>query len=337
MQGIKYDEQGLIIAGDRRYTNIHGIPEEVISAILKDRYSDDTEAHWDFSASTLVAPILLTELVRRYPKKQRIFDITQEFWAFFGSIAHQVLEEAWHESMDSVVEERVYYTFEYNGKEWVLSGKPDCYAKPKIRDYKTTKVYKIMKGDFLDWERGQNVYAQLIRWEGHPVESIHIIALLTDWKKGEVYKNNYPECVIKTIPIRLWSEKEAISYIEHRTRSLIDARDMSDQELFEKFPCSSHEMWEDVRDYAVMKNGSDPTDRATKTCDTQEEAEQHIGEKGWHSSHHVLKRMTPRTRCIDWCPAAPMCLQHAKYEGRDALFTFDEDGVMTVGEQNLIF
>ena len=131
-----------------RYTNKHGLPEEVVRAIMKDRYTDPDEEPSDFSATTLVAPIQQTILKRRYPDQHIIRDVVDYFWAFIGSIAHSVLEEAWHESIGSIVEKRLY--IEVAGKS--VSGKMDCYHNGEIRDYKSTKSYKIMKCFYRDWE-----------------------------------------------------------------------------------------------------------------------------------------------------------------------------------------
>lgn len=294
-----------------QFTNQHNLPQEVVAAITKDRYTTEGEAASDESASTLVAPTQKIVLERRYKGvsgKLRVFDVIDEFWAFLGSIAHAVLEEAWHASMGSIVEKRLY--MKVNNR--VVSGKFDVYAESiaQIRDYKTCKVYKIMKGDFSDWEKALNIYAQLLREAGLPVKEIKIIAMITDWKKGEAkYKAEYPDAPIKVIPIRLWEEKEALAYIKHRVNRIKEASLLSDAEIAKKFPCTNKERWKDLKDFAIIKNGVDDDGRATKSCKTQEEAEQVIGEKGWHETHRVVERWTPATRCIDWCAAAPTCHQ----------------------------
>ena len=304
---------------NEQFTNQHNLPQEVVAAITKDRYTTEGEADSDYSASTLVAPVQKTVLERRYKGvkgKLRIFDVIDEFWAFLGSIAHAVLEEAWHASMGSIVETRLY--MKMLGK--TVSGKFDVYAEAlaQIRDYKTCKVYKIMKGDFSDWEKALNVYAQLLREAGKPVKEIKIVAMITDWKKGEAkYKANYPEAPIKIIPIRLWDEKEAKAYIKHRVQSLITAESLSDEEIAQQFPCTNKERWKDLKDFAIIKNDVDDNGRATKSCATYEEAEQAIGEKGWHASHRIVERWTDATRCIDWCAAAPICHQWQAEKGDD--------------------
>ena len=135
------------------YTNKHGLPEEVVKAIMKDRYTDNTEESFDLSASSLCNPTQKLVLERRYKNlgKLRVFDVVDRFWAFLGSIAHTVLEEAWHESMGSISERRLYMLRLGHS----IAGKMDIYhaEKKQIRDYKLTKVYKIQKADYSDWEK----------------------------------------------------------------------------------------------------------------------------------------------------------------------------------------
>lgn len=310
------------------YTNHQHLPAEVVAAIMKDRYTDITEDDWDYSASTLTTPIQLLMLKKRYGSKKlskhklRIFDVTDNFWSFFGSVAHQVLEDAWHESMGSIPEERIYMTV--HGK--IVSGKLDLYHQPEIRDYKTTKVYKIMKRLYKDWTRAQNIYAALCRKNDRPVERINIVAMINNWAKSELYKDNYPPAPIQIIPLEVWPQEKAMQYIEDRVASLIVAEGIEDSvrkrsgdleedaisriadiELYQQFPCTQEDMWQNFKDFALMKPGAD---RAAKCFDNREDALKHRTEKGWELSHEVKERWGKRTRCEDWCECAPICRQN---------------------------
>lgn len=288
------------------YTNKHSLPEEVVRAIMKDRYTDPDEAPSDFSATTLVAPIQQTILKRRYPDQHIIRDVVDYFWSFIGSIAHAVLEEAWHESIGSIVEKRLY--IEVAGKS--VSGKMDCYHDGEIRDYKSTKSYKIMKGDYSDWEKQLNVYAYLCRKNGLEVNRLRVIGFILDWKKGEAYKKGYPDTPVVEIPLRLWTEEEQEAYIENRVLGLILAETANDDLLSIKFPCSKKEMWSDIRDYAIIKNGAD---RATKVFDNHEEAMRVFNSgKYSHKDYSLTTRYTKRTRCLEHCPVSHLCKQNQR-------------------------
>lgn len=135
-----------------KFTNTNNLPQEIVNAIIKDRYIDENEEPSDYSATTLISPVQQTILKKRYPDNHIIRDVTDYYWAFIGSIAHTVLEEAWRESMGSIVERRIYAEVDNT----TISGKIDCYHNGEIRDYKSTKAYKIIKGDYSDWEKQLN-------------------------------------------------------------------------------------------------------------------------------------------------------------------------------------
>ncbi len=311
---------GYLVVGNRRYTNKHGLPPEILRALLKDRYTDINEDPFDESASTLTAPTQLTVLKRRHPKDLRIFDVTDLFWSFLGSVAHQVLEDSHHESMSSVVEQRIYLTVEVqapNGttRAVVVSGKLDCYDRPEIRDYKTCKVFKIMKGEFDEWEKGQNIYAGLLRANDEEVSQLNVWAMVTDWKKGEMYKANYPDCVFQKVPLTLWDHDRQMTYIKQRVQNIVDCEGVPDVHLPE---CSNKEMWKDLKDVVIMKRGGTRAIPGGKFDQgTAEEmmaaANASFLEKNLSTAtHEIVERWSRRTRCLDWCDAATVCQQHRR-------------------------
>jgi hypothetical protein len=285
------------------YTNKSNLPEEVVKAITKDRYTDSSEDPFDYSASTLVAPTQKTVLEKRYPGKLRIMDVVDEYWSFLGSIAHAVLEEAWSAAMGSWSEKRLY--IKVLGK--VLAGKMDIYHMGTIRDYKMTRVYKILKADYLEWEQQQNIYAQLCRENNWPVHEIKIIVLLRDWNKGEAYKEGYPKAPIVIIPLRVWPEEEAVAFINNKVKELQHAETLSDEELMATYPCSDRDRWADIRGYGVQKPSSQ---KAWRRFDTMEEAETFVETLKNKEEYIIKEQKSPPTRCNDWCKAAAVCLQH---------------------------
>lgn len=296
------------------YTNKYNLPQEIVNAIMKDRYTDLSEEPSDYSATTLISPIQQTILKRRYPKDHIVRDVIDSYWAFIGSIAHTVLEEAWHESIGSVVEKRLYV--DVLGKS--ISGKMDCYHNGEIRDYKSTKAYKLIKGDYSDWEKQLNIYAYLCRKNGYSVNRLRVFAFILDWKEGEIVRQKgYPECPIIEIPLRLWSEEAQEAYIKGRVQELQYADLVHDQKLAECFPCSNRDMWQDVKDYCVKKKDSD---RATKVFDTMEEAEEYYKSKD-KNIFECITRYTPKTRCLKYCPISHICKQNNPTEAPVAIDT----------------
>lgn len=288
------------------YTNLQNLPPEIVHALLKDRYTDPSEAPFDESASTITAPTQQVILKRRYKETLILRDVMHSYWAFLGSIAHQVLEDSWHKGMKSIAEKRFYLTVK--GK--VLSGKLDCYESPEIRDYKTTKVYKMMRNDFVEWEQGQNVYAYLLKKLGYVVTRLNVWAFLGDWKEGETYKKRYPQSQIVEVPLRLWSMEEQEAYIHSRLDRLEKAAELSDEEIVKQFPCTKKEMWQDIKDHCIFKDGAK---KATKVFHVDDETEgrkflaDNYGDK---PEYKFITRWTDRTRCLKFCDCANHCGQH---------------------------
>ncbi len=296
------------------YTNKYNLPQEIVNAIMKDRYTDLSEEPSDYSATTLISPIQHTILKRRYPKDHIVRDVIDNYWAFIGSIAHAVLEEAWHESIGSVVEKRLYV--DVLGKS--ISGKMDCYHDGEIRDYKSTKAYKLIRGDCSSWEKQLNIYAYLCRKNGYSVNRLRVFAFILDWKEGEIVRQKgYPECPIIEIPLRLWSEEAQEAYIKGRVQELQYADLVHDQKLAECFPCSNRDMWQDIKDYCVKKKDSD---RATKVFDSMEEAEEYYKSKD-KNIFECVTRYTQKTRCLKYCPVSHLCKQNNTTEAPVAIDT----------------
>jgi hypothetical protein len=309
-------------AGRILFTNKHGLPPEIVRAIMKDRYSDPNERSFDESASTITAPTQQVILTRLHRDNLIIRDVTKFYAAFMGSVAHQVLEDSWHEDMSSTVEQRMYVDFEINGKTVVLSGKLDCFDEPEIRDYKTCKVYKMQKGGFEDWEAGQNTYAYIVRAAGHTVDRLNVWALIGDWKAHEAFKPNYPACQIVKVPLKLWDTESQEAFIHERLQRLADAQRIVDtlgadgltaeEGLASRYPCSQHEMWQDLIDVVIMKDGASRATNGTK-CETREECQKIKDEKyADQPEYKVVERYNKRTRCLDWCDVAHVCAQNLR-------------------------
>lgn len=320
-----------------KYTNRHNLAPEVVRAIIKDRYTVEGERGSDYSITDIISPIQVTILKKRYADDLVIKDVIDLFWSFMGSVAHQVLEDSWHKEMQSTVEERIYLSV--RGK--TISGKIDCYQHeaiivkglgediileaddinkgmidgdlrpPQIRDYKTTKVWNIMKGNHTKWEEQTNAYAGLLQEMGKPVERIVITCLLFDWNKNQTFKEGYPKAPIVDLEMPLWSIEDQLRYIDEKVYNLSLAEDMSDEGLALAFDCSEEDMWMNFKDYAIMKHDGE---RAVKTFEDFNSAMEHfkntksITEK----THKIIKRVGERKRCFEHCDVANHCVQHRR-------------------------
>lgn len=286
------------------FTNKFNLPEEVVNAIMKDRYSSEDDEDFDLSVTSLLNPIQQTVLLGRHRQDQVVRDVMDYYPSFLGSIAHQVLEEGWHQSMNSVVEQRLYLTID--GLK--IGGKFDCYGNYEIRDYKSTKVWKLVKGDFSDWEKQLNIYAYFCDKNGYEVRSLKIIALLLNWAEHEKNRPNYPPAPIQIIKIPFWSYQRTEAYIQKRIRRLLKASTIDDRALALTYPCTNEEMWRDFKDYAAIKPGKT---RAAKTFQSKEEVELWLSQDSKRSQiYQILDRYSDRKRCFRFCPVANHCAQH---------------------------
>jgi hypothetical protein len=277
---------------------------------MTDHYTDPSDKPSDYSVTKLISPIQETVLKSRYDGSSKLVthDVLDYFKSWTGSVLHNALEAAWKESMDSIVEQRFYKTIQ--GK--VISGKVDCYeaANKKIIDYKTMALYKYTKKDFSQFEKQANLYAMLLREAGHEVEHLEIVALILDWKKQEAkYKKDYPKAPIVTIPLKLWTATEAIEYAETRVSMLEAAKQLSEEELYEQYPCSYEEKWQADKGWSIHKKG---TERATKVFDNEQSAREFLTNHKTFTeeTHEIRHRFGEARKCLDYCDCKMICKQY---------------------------
>lgn len=303
-----------------KYTNHFNLAPEVVNAIVKDRYTVEGEAPSDYSVTDIINPIQVTILKKKYKDDLVQRDVVDLFYSFLGSVAHQVLEDS-TEGMDhTTAEERLY--MKTNGV--TISGKIDCYQHEtkdrvaQIRDYKTTKVWNIIKGDHSKWEEQVNIYALLLRENKKPIEKLIITCLLFDWKKQDTYKENYPNCPIIDIEIPLWTEKKQREYLNKKISDLEDAKNKTDTEIFSYYPCTEEDMWQSFNGYSIFKYGGK---RAIKTFESNLEAIRHLSNTKSMSSktHYIEKRLGNRKRCFEHCDVANHCMQHKTLCGNEGV------------------
>lgn len=282
------------------YTNRFNLPPEITSILTRSRYNETNEDLGDYSATRLIAPIQQTTLISRHKNNLKVFDVIDQFWSFVGSISHKVLEE--HACGNGLYEKRFY--LDINGKK--ISGQVDHYHSGIITDYKSTKAYKIMRGDFSEWEQQLNIYAHLARANGLPVERLRIFAFILDWKQSENYQKNYPQCPIVEIPLTLKDHAEMESWLNSRVVDLTFASQICDDELADRYPCSDKEMWQDLKDYAIYHRNDQQRKRAKKVLKSDTEMLTY----DLKYDEICVPRYSERKRCLSHCSASIHCQQH---------------------------
>ncbi len=274
-----------------RLTNKLNLPQPIVSAIANDSYS---KGDADISVTELIDPPMLVALKKRYANDLSE-DVSDRIFSLLGQSIHSILERA---DTTAVVERRLSILIE----GWKVSGSMDRFVLSNglLQDYKLTTVYKVKGGRLPEeWVKQLNIYAEILRQNGETVKTLQIVALLRDWSKGLVEREEgvpTQQCVVIDIP--LIPEEEVIEYIRAQVLAHQDAQ-VRDQYS----PCTKEERWAKDDVYAVMKKGQK---RALRLCNSQEAADLHISTlpKGMYS---VEYREGESTRCKSYCPVSKHC------------------------------
>lgn len=288
-----------------KFTNRHNVPETIVRAVQKKNAEYDRgPAHR--SVTQLITPPRI-DVLRKKHFHEMEKDVSEEWWALFGTAVHQILE--WGAKPGQVVEERLYT--EIDG--WVISGMLDCQTiiaedHCEIMDYKVTAAYSIVKEGGKakrEWEQQLNMQAFLVEQaKGLPVTKLSILAIVRDWQNKSAQTNlDYPQSPIAVYPVDLWSHEDREAYMMERIRE--HRRAEMNIEIDAALPeCSPYERWAKGDKWAVMKgNGK----RAVKVFDDEEKA---VNLTEIDKSYRVEYRPGEPTRCVgNYCQVAQWCDQ----------------------------
>lgn len=297
-----------------KITNNYNLPDIVLRAMEKSRkaYSKGTAR---LSVTQLISPPQISVLKAKHHDEME-GDAADQFWSLLGSAVHQILEDgAEHE----IVEQRLHAVV--NG--WEISGAIDVQEETEhgiqITDYKVTSAYKIMKQDYSDWEKQQNIYAWLIHKNtGKHVTNLRICAIVRDWQKSNIGREqNYPLAPMSLIYLPVWDLADTEAYLVQRVAKHQEAA-LAAKLGLDLPPCTPEEQWAQAEVWALKKEGQA---RALKLYYNQEEAEraldfQSATKTGGKGDVYVEHRPGKRTRCEgDYCGVARWCLQRKRELG----------------------
>ena len=286
-----------------KITNRHNLPDTFLSFARDDKYDRGAA---DISVTTLIdAPRV--NILRQQKADEVEVDVSDMIWPLLGTAVHHMLESSAPKG-NVTMEERLFTTV--NG--WVVSGAIDhqeeVEGKVYISDYKVTSVWSVIFGK-EDWVRQLNCYAEMVRREKkREVGGIRIVAILRDWQRREAqFKPDYPQSPVVTVELPLWDTIKATTYMEERVH-LHQSAQMEWDIREAVVECSDEERWTKPDTYAVMKAGAK---RATKVCDTEQEARDWMQNQGMRTGYQIVKREGGRTRCEQYCSVADFCTQWA--------------------------
>lgn len=163
-----------------------GLPEEIFQFLIQDFY-DHENVEGKVSITSLMKPIRSIVLQERYGDSF-IVNASTLFWRVFGAGVHEILAKV---KLADTIQEKRYDAVLGNT---IVSGKPDLTRmvevsgepQPILSDYKTTSVFKFIKGDFEDYITQLSGYRWLLAKNGiNTSVNANIIMILRDWRSGE--------------------------------------------------------------------------------------------------------------------------------------------------------
>lgn len=325
-----------------KYTNKHGVPQEVVDAIRLDNHV----VNGDISVTTLIDAPQIAQL-----KKENEYevDITEMMPVFIGSAIHERLENTVAGNREakalvkaaSILEgyqiesgknlkaaafirkfanwllgkvkgDMVECTLTYEVDGVLVSGTFDRYVKAekKIRDYKTSTAEQMLFPEQKDsWVKQQNIYALMARKVlGVEVEQLEIVVILKNWSKIKANtQKDYPKSPILTIPLDVYADEEVQDYMERRVA--LHKKAWSGEQV----NCTNNERWAKADSYKVKSKG---IKRAVRVFDNYSMAEQFVADNSY--KYAPERRLYIETvpaesfRCAHYCPVKSICPQYKK-------------------------
>lgn len=283
-------------------TNKDNLPEAIVNLCSTERHTPKGT----YSATTLlkgVREILLSS--RHFEEIEK--DVSDMIWAIWGTAVHALLEE---QETEGIKEERL--TIEMLGRK--VSGQIDHHNPETgvINDYKTASVWKILFGEFEDWEKQILIYAYLIfKAKNVKMTRGRITALLKDHSKTDAKRRaDYPRSPAYIHQFKITDEK--LDEIEDFIINKITEIKLNEEVEDDKLPlCTPEERWASEDKWAIMKEGRKS---AVKLHDTEESAKQHL--LVLDSKHYIQHRQGASRKCPDYCDAKDFCSQWAEEQAR---------------------
>lgn len=289
------------------YTNENKLPQPIISAIRNyDRayeMSDNVDPY-NISVTSLIDSPHIRML--KFANKDNMHeDVSENLWKLIGNAIHQILEKS---DNSGIKELRLYKTITRLNRTFTLSGQIDYYdpKAKELSDYKITSKYAVKDGTIKrEYVEQLNINKYLMETHGFEVNKLNIYAILRDWNKLDKLKHDMPNSNFMTIPIPMMTDVAVIKLINDKLAAHLEA--IENPELSK---CSDEDRWATKRQFAVMKKDSN---RATKLCDTYEEAQIYILKLKAASDYIIDERKPEYRRCEDYCPVKNFCKQYRKY------------------------
>lgn len=304
-----------------KYTNNTGISLPMAVWLLSDDYdySDDPNL---ISVTTLLKPTRQIVLGRVYKDNLKEIEASNLIATSMGSALHDSIEKAWSKR-DIVV--KILTSLGYKNPETIpdaitfekrsekeidgykVSGKFDMAFMGIVCDVKSTSVWSYIyasKDD--DYIKQMSIY----RWLNPDLitnDHGYIEFIFTDWspKQAKIDKS-YPQSRLATKKLKLMSLDETEAWVKSK---LAEVKKYESMDIDKLLKCSNEELWCDKDKWKYYKSG-DATKRATKVCDTEDEAVALMRKNG---TGKVVEFRGTAKRC-GYCNYTNVCTQYTELQ-----------------------
>ena len=298
-----------------RFTNKYKLPAALVRAV-EHLVNEPHNKPGEYSVTTLLLGPKEVQLTNRHFEEIEV-DVSKELWAVFGTAIHALLERNTRIEDGSLSEHAMRYCVrgEHGEVLGYITGKCDLLTDSGegviLEDYKTTKTQAVKFEDTTNkWREQLAGYCGMLEHvEGIFVRKVRIIALLKDWSEVEAKRN--PDDPDAPVAVLNWDFTD--DDVERAFNKLLDnfhkqraASQLSDDEIE---PCTFEERWAKETRYAVVKAGAA---KATKVCNTRDEALQLIKTKYGPETYGIEERPGEDTKCLFFCKAKEFCNYYKK-------------------------
>lgn len=331
-------------------TNKTGISLAMAVWAVNDDYDYQKQENY-ISATGLMKPLRQIVLPRRIPADERqVPDVADMLSRAMGHSIHDSVEKAWvvnykknlhklgtpeHvvnrvmvnptdeqvanfrakakgvEPILVYVEQRAMKTVKTTRREWVVGGKFDMVTDGIVQDTKTTTAYTWLFGGRDDEHKLQGSLYRWLNPEKITEDFIRINYLFTDWQKFQAKANpKYPQQRLEHKDIPLLDITDTEQWVINKLEQI--ERYMSVPE--DQIPhCSDEELWmsDPVFKFYAKPETAMAGGRATKNCDTMQEAREYMASKGGKGTIITVKGEPKR---CDFCDAFDACRQKDAFE-----------------------
>lgn len=316
-------------------TNKHNLPETFVNACLIDNHV----TRGDISVTQLIdAPQI------RYLKRNNDYeeDVMDRIWALMGTAVHYILElseieysearymmecygalikhgnEGLAKELLSFVEEKfprfkdpdvfLEKTMSIEIDGMTISGTMDKFTQSTgvLEDYKNCSTWAYINEESKKkWYAQQNIYAYMLRQNGHTVNKSIINAIFRDFSKSAGLRNkDYPKNPIEIIDIKLYDDDFMKNYLKKRVQLHRNADEGNVAE------CTGKERWSKPDQFAVKQKGRK---NAVRVLSSQKALDEWMTANSFkYDNLSVEKRPGSNGRCENYCSVSSICPQFKK-------------------------